>query len=208
MRVCRETIYTYLYAPEQSELKLWEYLPRKQVKRRKRPGRKVKRVHIPDRVSIHERPAVVEIRTVFGHWEGDSIVGKRSTSAGIHTEVERISRKLMANKIAHIAASDTLQLQLAMFSGLPQAARQTTTLDNGLENAAHSQLRQTLGIQAYFAYPYSSWQRGRNEYNNGLVRRYVPKKTDFTGLTLDDLNDIVEEINNRSRKVLAYRTPN
>ncbi|MEK7153014.1 MAG: IS30 family transposase [Patescibacteria group bacterium] len=208
MRVSHETIYAYVYAPEQSELKLWEYLPRKQTRRRKRPGRKVKRSRIPDRVSIHDRPESVNDRSEFGHWEGDTIEGKKLVGDGIHTEVERLSRKLLASKVARIATQETVTAQLTMFGDLPPQARQTTTLDNGRENVAHGQLKQILGLQAYFADPYSSWQRGTNENTNGLVRRYLPKQTDFTTLTQEELNDIVEEINNRPRKVLGYQTPN
>lgn len=134
--------------------------------------------------------------------------GRRSVGDGIHTEVERVSRKLLARKVGRIASRETAKAQLRMFGQLPAAARRSTTLDNGRENHHHGQLRRKLGMQAYFADPYSSWQRGTNENTNGLVRRYLPKKTDFTNLTQTELDDIVEEINNRPRKVLAYKTAN
>lgn len=208
MRLGHEAIYRYVYARAQTELKLWEYLPRKQQKRRKRSGRKVHRSHIPDRVSIHKRPKAVDKREQFGHWEGDSIEGKRSVGDGIHTEVERVSGKLLARKVGRLTSADTITAQLRMFSGLPARARRTTTLDNGRENHAHTTLRVQLGMQAYFADPYSSWQRGCNENTNGLLRRYLPKQTDFTRLSQTELDDIVEEINNRPRKRLDYATPN
>lgn len=208
MRVSHEPIYRFIYAPEQAEEKLWEYLPRKQKRRRKQHGRSVHRSRIPDRVSIRERPEAVNDRSQFGHWEGDTVEGKRSVGDGIHTEDERLSRKLLARKVGRIASRETAQAQLRMFHGIPAAARQSTTLDNGRENHQHGQLRRKLGIQAYFADPYSSWQRGTNENTNGLLRRYLPKKTDFTKLSQAELDDIVEEINNRPRKVLAYKTAN
>ncbi|QQS69200.1 IS30 family transposase [Candidatus Saccharibacteria bacterium] len=208
MRLGHEAIYRYLYAPEQVELKLWEYLPRKQKKRRRRPGRRVHKSHIPDRVSIHKRPKAVAKRKQFGHYEGDSVEGKQSVGDGIHTEVERVSGKLFARKVARITSADTVAAQLAIFKALPARARRTTTLDNGRENHQHAVLKAQLHIQAYFADPYSSWQRGCNENANGLLRRYLPKRTDFTALSQADLNDIVEEINNRPRKRLDYKTPN
>lgn len=208
IRIGHEAIYRYIYAPEQADDKLWEYLPRKQKKRKKQLGRKVQRSHIPDRVSIHERPKTIDKRKQFGHWEGDSVEGKRSVGDGIHTEVERVSGKLLASKVTRIASAETVVAQLAMFSPLPAKASRTTTLDNGKENHAHTQLKRQLGIQAYFADPYSSWQRGCNENTNGLLRRYVPKQTDFTTLSQAELDDIVEEINNRPRKRLDYQTPN
>lgn len=208
MRISPETIYAFIYAEEQANEKLWEYLPRKQHKRRKQHGRSVHKSRIPDRVSINQRPESANNRSEFGHWEGDSIEGKRSIGDGIHTEVERVSRKLLARKVSRIASYETAQAQLQMFSKLPTMARRSTTLDNGRENHQHGQLKSSLNMQAYFADPYSSWQRGTNENTNGLIRRYVPKQTDFTTLSQEDLDDIVEEINNRPRKVLGYKTAN
>lgn len=203
-----ETIYQYIYGSDQAELKLWEYLPRKQTKRRKQTGRSVHRTRIPDRVSIHDRPIEIGSRATFGYYEGDTVEGQRSKHDGIHTEVERKSRKLFAYKVGRIASRETTDAQLVIFGNLPAAARLTTTLDNGRENHLHGELTATLGLNVYFADPYSSWQRGTNENTNGLLRRYLPKRTDFTDLTQEELDDIVEEINNRPRKCLDYATPN
>lgn len=120
---------------------------------------------------------------------------------------ERVSRRLLARKVARIASQDTVVAQLALFRSLPTLARKTTTLDNGRENKAHTQLKQVLNLQAYFADPYSSWQRGTNENTNGLLRRYLPKRTDFSSLTQNELDSIVAEINSRPRKILGYKTP-
>lgn len=203
-----ETIYRFIYGLEQVEKRLWEYLPRKQTKRRKQTGRSVHRTRIPDRVSIHDRPAEIEARATFGHYEGDTVEGQRSKHDGIHTEVERLSRKLFALKVGRIASRETTDAQLLIFGKLPAAARQTTTLDNGREHHLHGELTAVLGLNVYFADPYSSWQRGTNENTNGLLRRYLPKRTDFTDLTKEELDDIVEEINSRPRKCLDYATPN
>ncbi len=203
-----ETIYQFVYAPEQADKLLWEYLPRKQKKRRKQYGRSVHKSRIPDRVSIHDRPAEIDGRTTFGHYEGDTVEGQRSKHDGIHTEVERLSRKLFAEKVGRIASRETTDAQLQIFACLPEAARLTTTLDNGREHHLHCELTASLGLDVYFADPYSSWQRGCNEYHNGLLRRYLPKRTDFTNLSQAELDDIVEEINNRPRKCLDYATPN
>lgn len=203
--ICHETIYHFIYAKEQKEKKLWEYLPRKQTKRRKQKGRSVHKSNIVDRVSIHERSEAVNKRTVFGHWEGDTVEGKGKRD-GIHTEAERVSRKFAAVKISRIASEETVTAQKSIFQSLPEKARQSTTLDNGKENHLHMQLKD-LGMATYFADPYSSWQRGTNEYHNGLLRRYLPKKTSFVTLTQEELDDIVWEINNRPRKCLSYQTP-
>lgn len=113
-----ETIYRFIYAEENRQKVWWEYLPRKQKKRRKKYGRKVHRCRIPGRVSIHERPAEVESRQVFGHWEGDSIVGK-AHKAGIHTEVERKTRFMMAAFVSTLTAEETAQAASQMYDYLP-----------------------------------------------------------------------------------------
>lgn len=205
MRICPETIYAFIYSEEYKHRKFWEYLPWKRKVRRKKYGRKVHRGRIPDRVSVHERPGIVETREEFGHWEGDTIEGKGKKD-GVHTEVERKSRFVYAIKIGRIDSTCAIQAQERIFSPLPAHARKTVTLDNGRENHLHIQLKE-LGINTFFCDPYSSWQRGTNEYHNGLIRRYLPKKTDFSGLTQEELDDIVLEINTRPRKCLGYHTP-
>lgn len=203
--ITHETIYTFIYGEEHRTKRLWEYLPRGHQKRRRQTGRSVHRSRIPLRVSIHARAEVVNTRSVFGHWEGDTIVGKGRRD-GLHTEVERLSRFLAAHRVSRIAATETIRVQRALFGALPSAARRSTTLDNGSEHTKHMTLR-LLGMSTYFADPYSSWQRGTNEFHNGLLRRYVPKGTDFATVDDEELRDIVAEINDRPRKCLAFQTP-
>lgn len=203
--ICHESIYRFIYEKAAKEDRLWEYLPRKQKHRRKKNGRKSQRVHIPDRVSIHDRPNIINNREQLGHWEGDTVEGK-GRHDGIHTEVERVSRFMMAIKVSAIAGKETITAQSIMFQKLPKKLRKSTTLDNGRENHLHKELKK-LNMKTFFADPYSSWQRGTNEYHNGLLRRYLPKGTSFTNLSQEELDDIIEEINNRPRKVLRYKTP-
>lgn len=196
-----ETIYRFIYAKENKNKMLFEYLPRKQKRRRKKYGRKSQRCKIPDRVSIHERPKKVDKRTEFGHWEGDSIVGKNH-KGGIHTEVERKTRFIMAQFVSNLTANQTAKVAASMFTKLPKQAKKSTTVDNGSEFAEHKK----IGIKTYFCDPYSSWQKGTNENSNGLIRRYLPKKTDLTKVTQEELNDIIAEINSRPRKCLGFKT--
>ncbi len=173
--ITAETIYRWIYAPEQMKRDnpWYEYLRRKQKKRKKYKGRTVHRGHIPDRVSIHERPEEINARAVFAHWEGDIVEGKGHRD-GLHTEVERMSRFLMAKKVDAITSERTILVQQRMFTDLPSNARKTTTLDNGRENHLHRRLR-LLRMCVYFADPYSSWQRGTNEHGNWHLRYYFPK---------------------------------
>lgn len=181
---------------------LYEFLRRKQKKRRKMGGRKVQKVRIPDRVSIHARPKIVEKRKQFGHWEGDSIVGKFHIS-GLHTEYERVSSLIRYEYLVRITADEVASAAQKIFNVLPSHARRTTTLDNGSEHVKHMD----FGLQAYFADPYSSWQRGGNENANGMVRCYFPKGTDFSTIDPEELRDVEWELNNRPRKRLNYKTP-
>ncbi|MCL5959421.1 MAG: IS30 family transposase [Chloroflexi bacterium] len=203
--ICHETIYRFIYSEQGKKMGLSEYLPCKRTKRRRKRGRKVHRSRIPDRVSIRERPIEASSRVEFGHWEGDTVEG-RGHKDGIHTEVERVSRLTLAVKVKQVSSELTIEAQKAMFAPLPAEARKSTTLDNGRENHRHMELAE-LGMTTYFADPYSSWQRGSNEYHNGLLRRYLPKGSSFEDLDNDELADIVSEINDRPRKVLGFNTP-
>lgn len=200
-----ETIYSYIYSAEGKSKRLWEYLPWKRTKRHKKHGRKTHRGHIPQRVSIHLRPEIVNQRLQVGHWEGDTVEGKYHRD-GVHTEAERLSRVFQAVKVSEISSEEALKAQEKIFSKLPSKGRRSTTLDNGRENHLHFKL-QDLRMKTYFADPYPSWQRGTNEYHNGLLRRYFPKGTDFSQVTQGEIDEVVWEINNRPRKVLQYQTP-
>lgn len=207
--ICQETIYAFIYSdhPKAKEFKLWQYLPRKQKRRKKQQGRKAKRALIPDRVSIHQRPAQVETRVEIGHWESDTMEGRKIERDGIHLELERLSRKVFARKVVRVSSEEALKAQKATFSSLPKKIRKTTTLDNGKENTKHKELEK-LGMKTYFTDPYSAWQKGSVEHAIGLLRRYLPKRTSLSTLTQEELDDIVAEINNRPRKVLNYNTAN
>ena len=116
-----------------------------------------------------------------------------------------MSRFIMAKKIDAITSEATIGVQQQMFADLPSKARKTTTLDNGRENHLHKRLR-LLRMHVYFADPYSSWQRGTNEHGNWHLRYYFPKGTDFQDVSDEDVQDVVEEINNRPRRILGYMT--
>lgn len=231
-QICMETIYAFIYKEKTDKTKqgqlsemdgrrrktktlinvtdlnrpLYEFLRRKQVRRRKRRGRKSQRVRIPDRISIHDRPKIISRRKQFGHWEGDSIVGRNHIS-GLHTEYERVSSLTRFEKLERITATETVKASKKIFGVLPQKARLSTTLDNGSENTNHAEVKVALGVQAYFADPYSSWQRGGNENCNLWIRYYFPKRTDFSTITDEELKDVEWELNNRPRKRLKFKTP-
>lgn len=141
---------------------------------------------------------------MFGHWEADSVIG---AGANLHTEVERKTRFLMARIVPDKTADESVAAQLAMFRALPEGARISVTHDNGTEFARHTRLRDELGMATYFADPYSSWQRGSNENRNGVIRRYLPKRCTITMDMAREVQEIVDETDNRPMRVLGYRTP-
>lgn len=204
--VCHETIYRFIYHPKNKEQFWWEYLRRKQKRRRRKGGRKAQRVRIPDRVSIHQRPMVINRRKQPGHWEGDSVEGKAHLN-GLHTEYERVFSLTRMEKIAKINSEETIKAQEKIFGSLPKSMRRSTTLDNGKEMVKHTKLKKQLGMKTYFADPYSSWQRGGNENANLWIRYYFPKGTDFSKIPDEEIKDVEWELNNRPRKRLGFKTP-
>lgn len=208
--ISHETIYSWIYTQlEKDDGMYWyEYLRRKQKKRKKQTGRSVHRSRIPDRVSIHERSEAANSRREFGHWEGDSVEGTRLTKAALHTEVERMSRKIKVLKVSGLTSDEALIAQLKIFGEEPKNAILSTTLDNGRETHLHYLLRTLLNMTTYHADPYSSHQRGTNENGNGLLRYYYPKGTDFEKVDEIEIIEAAEEINNRPRKIHNFLTAN
>ena len=204
MRVCPETIYRWIYSSKPLRERWARCLPCGHRRRRRRGGRRVSRFPIPGRVSISERPPEAGDRSGFGHWEADSVIG---AGCNLHTEVERKTRFLMALIVPDKTAGESAGAQMAMFGPLPAGARVSVTHDNGAEFARHARLRDELGMDAYFADPYSSWQRGSNENCNGMIRRYLPKRCEIRMDMAKEVREIVDEINNRPMRVLDYRTP-
>ena len=204
--LAKESIYQFIYSLEGRKLNLRQYLPRAHRIRCKRNGRKHRRVVIPDRVDITRRPKLVAARSQFGHWEGDS-VSYQGHSQRLATQVERKSRFLVVLRPQTNAARERANLINRRFSLLPAQARRSITFDNGLEFAEHRRVTTTIGTKVYFAKPYASWQRGSNEHVNGILRRYLPRQTNLDLLTDKELTSIVNQINDRPRKILDYRTP-
>ena len=162
------------------------------------------RFPIPGRAPISERPPEAGDRSGFGHWEADGVIG---VGCDPHTEVERKTRFLMAGIVPGKTAGESVGAQLAMFSPLPAGARVGVTHDNGTGFARHTRLRDEPGMDTYFADPYASWQRGSNENRNGIIRRYLPKRSEIRMDMAGELREIVDETDNRPMRVLDYRTP-
>lgn len=208
LSISHEAIYQYIYHPDTLDRQeLIRCLRRRHRKRRNKGiGRKERKTKIPNRVPIDQRPPSVENRSRFGHWEGDSLVSRKSLAA-LNSLVERKSRYLMLTRLDAKTAEATSNAVIERLKGLPERARRTLTLDNGTENSRHEAITAAIGTKCYFARPYASWQRGANENVNGLVRWYLPKGTDFSKITDEQIARIEFLINNRPRKCLGFKKP-
>jgi IS30 family transposase len=210
MRISHETIYQALYVYPRGELtrELKIHLRSRRTARQPRGKRTRKHSRIKDPVSIHDRPEEAEGRLVPGHHEGDLIKGTTASNSAVGTIVERHSGYLTllhlpeGHDAEHVAAAVVEQM-----SALPAWFAKTLTWDRGTEMAAHAQITEQTGIAVYFADPYSPHQRPSNENTNGLLREYMPKGTDLSVHTREDLDAIAKQLNNRPRKRLGFLTP-
>ena len=210
-RASHETIYNVIYAQPRGELRreLIACLRLARTKRWPRSRGEDRRGQMADLLSIHVRPPEIEDRQFPGHWEGDLIKGAGNLSA-VGTLVERSTRLLMLVKLPHpnpATAAHVLQAFTDKLNGIARPMRQTLTYDRGREMAHHKQLTTNTGVAVYFCDPHSPWQRGTNENTNGLVRQYLPKGSDLSGYSQEQLDAIADSMNGRPRKTLGWLTP-
>ena len=206
--VSHETIYTALYVMPRGGLRkdLIACLRHGRAKRRPRSRGQDRRGQIPDMLSLHVRPPEVEDRLVPGHWEGDLIKGARNQSA-VGTLVERTSRLVLLARMEGATAEAALAGFTSSLNRVHMPMRKTMTYDQGKEMSRHKELTAVTGVTVYFADPHSPWQRGSNENTNGLLREYLPKGTDLSGLTQEELDAIAWKLNTRPRKLHGFRSP-
>ncbi len=203
--VSHETIYQFVIADQKNGGELYKHLRQGRKKRRKRIKGKDRRGQIPNRVSIDQRPPVVDNKERIGDWEIDTMIGKNHKGA----LVTAVERKTNFTCIGHVPRKEAALVSKVLIEMLKPYKNfvHTLTGDNGKEFTEHEKIADELNAQFYFAHPYSSWERGLNENTNGLIRQYFPKKTSLINVDKQKLMDVQNKLNNRPRKLLNYQKP-
>ena len=203
--ISHETIYKHIWADKQSGGDLYRNLRRQGKKYERRRNGKSARGQIKDRVSIDERPEIVDAKSRIGDWEIDTMIGKGHSGALV-TIVERVTNFTLAAQVNSKSADNVTEATIALLKPIKDQVH-TITADNGKEFASHDQISRALDANVYFAHPYSSWERGLNENTNGLLRQYFPKQTDLKKISQKEVEQVVINLNTRPRKGLGFKTP-
>ena len=204
IKISHEWIYQYILSDKKFGGDLYRHL-RCRKKRRKRYGSYDRRGKIPNRISIEERPDVINDRLRVGDWEVDTLFG-RGHKHVIVTLTERRSRMALVGKVGGLTAQAVCDVVIGLLTPLADRTHSLTS-DNGKEFALHQKIASQLDLDFYFARPYAAWERGTNENMNGLLRQYFPKKCDLKTITNKEIHSVINKLNNRPRKCLDFNTP-
>ena len=203
-RISHEAIYQYIYSEKPEYVKL---LARAHRKRKYRgQGKRHKTSHIPNRTPITNRPKEINNRTLRGHWEADTMVSRKSSYV-LLTLSERKTKAVILDRVKENTAEAISRAIITRMKLLPPRLRRSITYDNGHENVLHEKVNKALGTKSYFCAPYHSWEKGTVENTNGLIRRYLPKGTNFGNVSKKEIRQIETALNTRPRKCLRYKTP-
>jgi len=206
MSLSHERIYQHVWSDKRQGGTLYKHLRQSHKKRKKQYGSKDKRGQIRNRISIDDRPEIVEHKTRLGDWEIDTVIGKNHQGALV-TIVDRASKFTLIKKVNSKHAEVVTHATITLLQPYLDKTL-TITADNGKEFAGHEEMAEKLNASVYFAHPYHSWERGLNENHNGLIRQYLPKGMALDKVSEEDISVIQSKLNNRPRKLLNYKTPN
>lgn len=180
-----------------------QYLHSQQLRPSKRKPKQAKRVRIPDRVSVTERPKGATNRSRYGHWEGDGVESGKGSKAALAVFQERKTRLIHAKLVPGLTA---VAFTAAATELLARRKALSLTLDNGTENCNHKEITAVTGAKAFFCDPYSSWQKGGVENANKLLRQYFPKGCDLNAFDQATVEAVCDRLNRKPRKILGYKS--
>jgi len=203
--VSHETIYQFIYQDKKQGGSLFKKLRIASKPYRKRYGSYARRGKIPNRVSIEQRPELVNLKQRIGDWEADTIVGKNHQGS-VLTLVERKTYFTLLGKLDKPLSASTCHKMINLLAPFKEQLY-SITADNGSEFARHQKIAEKLSAEFYFTHPYSAWEKAINENTNGLIRQYLPKSSNLNEVNTDMLKLIEEKLNNRPRKSLGFKTP-
>lgn len=205
LRISHETIYRHIWRDMHCGGHLHRYLRCAIKQRRKRYGAYDSRGRLAGKRMIQERPAHIEQRKQLGHWEIDTVLGKR-TQHCIVSLVERKSGYLQIGKLTARNKEQTSAVTIQLIRRYADRFK-TITADNGTEFHGYADIEKATAVPFYFATPHHAWERGTNENTNGLIRQYLPKGMSMAKLTQQQCDDIAKALNTRPRKRHDYQTP-
>lgn len=200
--ISAESIYQWIYGHRRD---LIPKLARAHSKRWPRRSRYKHRMRIPGRVSVQERSEAANCREEAGHWETDLVVG--TGPEVLQVLVERKTRYSRLRKVPRKTSGASRAALTVLMDSIPASLRRSITYDNGSENAEHQTLNDDFELRSYFCAPFHSWEKGTVENTNGLIRRFIPKRSNLECFTAEQIQDIEDWLNTRPRKVLQFQTP-
>ena len=211
-KICAKTVRNTIKLGGVFNLEAKDMIYKKKYKSKNRE--KTVCIAIPAEKSIEYRPKEADTREEYGHWEGDLLIGQKRRSAVLFTLTERKTReeiiiKLPNKEAAGVAtALDKLENK---YKNKFYEKFKTITFDNGNEFRAYKELeksarRKKKRIEVYYAHPYCSGERGSNENNNRLIRRFIPKGTNMNNITEEFIQWIEDWMNNLPRPMFKYKT--
>lgn len=201
------TVYRWLWSQSKAFLVgIWQYLRHPKLRRKYGTKRREKQRELQKKRWIDARPQTINDRLFFGHWEGDTVVGK-DNSGYLVTLVERKSGYALVGHIPKATKENFRAKAEELLAPLPKHFKRSLTLDNGREMNDYEELERHTNIPIYFAHPYHSWERGSNENFNGLLRQFFPKGSDFSRITNQQIDLAVNLLNTRPRKRHGYKSP-
>lgn len=209
-----EAIYEYIYEQIGSNGKakrecedLRVYLPRRHKRRSTKGARSAQKIERTRSLpSIEDRPSEADKRKVVGHWEDDTIIS-RQNSERLKSINERVTGIVLLGKMRDGSSVESSRVVCEKLKMIPSPYLKTLTRDRGTENLDFKPIEKSMGLKVYFAHAYCSQERGSNENLNGLVRRFFPKKTDFSKVTDEELRKVEYLLNTRPRKRFGGKTP-